>query len=171
MYRPAAWFLIFLLLVPAWGCERKEMASLPPGPAGMAVVTLADEERKRLSPADGEVLFQVMNWLDHDMRRRLGDRGYEVALLRDMNSYAAPMGPLLVMDIQSFEPGLAANSPYREARGVPSALVIKYRLLDQRGGLLDQWQDGAESIKGGTYCARTLNRRAVEKVAAAFRER
>ncbi len=171
MYRSAVCLVILLFLGLVFGCGKRESASLPTPPKGMALVTVAEEELKRLPPEDRELLLQVMNWLDHDLRRRLRDRGFEATLLRDMKNYAGTMGPLLVMNIQSFEPGMAANSQHREARGVPSALVVRYRLEDERRGLLDQWQDGAESIKGGTYCARILNRRTVEKVSAAFRER
>lgn len=170
MYRPALWLLIILSLMLQGGCGRKEKVYLPPRPAGLAIVTVADEEKKRLPPEDGEILLRVMDWLDRDLSRRLRDRGYEIALLREMKSYASTMGPLLVINILSFEPGMAANRPDREASGVPSALVVKYRLLDVKGGLLDQWQDGAESIKGATYCARILNLRALEHIAAAFRE-
>ena len=170
MYRPAVWLVIFLFVGLFCGCGKKEKAFLPPQPAGMAIVTVADEERQRLSPDDGVVLQQVTNWLDRDISRRLRDRGFEIALLPDMKSYKSTMGPLLIVHIDSFEPGLAANLPQREASGLPSALIVNYRLLDERGALLDQWQDGAESIKGGTYCARTLNRRAIERIAAAFRE-
>ena len=171
MYRPAVWFVIFLFVGLSCGCgKKKDTTFLPPQTAGMAIVTVADEERQRLSPDDGVVLLQVMNWLDRDISRRLRDRGFEIALLRDMKSYTSSMGSLLIIHIDSFEPGLAANLPHREASGLPSALIVNYRLLDERGALLDQWQDGAESIKGGTYCARTLNRRAMEKIAAAFQE-
>ena len=171
MYRPAVWLVLFLFVGLSCGCGKKDSTFLPSQPAGMAIVTVADEERQRLSPDDGVVLLQVMNWLDQDISRRLRDRGFNVALLRDMKSYTSTMGPLLIIHIDSFEPGLAANLPHRQASGVPSALIVKYKLLDERGALLDQWQDGAESIKGATYCARTLNRRAMEKIAAAFQER
>jgi len=171
MYRPAVWLVVFLFIGLSCGCGRKDTAFLPPRPAGLAIVTIADEERQRLSPDDGVILLQVTNWLDQDIGRRLRDQGFEIALLPDMKSYKSTMGPLLIIHIDSFEPGIAANLPNRKASELPSALIVEYRLLDERGALLDQWQDGAESIKGGTYCARTLNRKAIERISAAFRER
>ena len=171
MYRPAVWLVVFLFIGLSCGCGRKDTAFLPPQATGLALVTVADEERQRLSPEDGIVLLQVINWLDRDIGRRLRDRGFEIALLPDEKSYKSTMGPLLIIYIDSFEPGIAANLPHRKASELPSALIVNYRLLDERGTVIVQWQDGAESIKGGTYCARTLNRKAVEKIAAAFRER
>jgi hypothetical protein len=49
--------------------------------------------------------------------------------------------------------------------------VLFYKLLDARGPLLTEWQDGVHSLKGGTYCARTLNRRAVAKISEFFKSR
>ncbi|EKD34591.1 MAG: hypothetical protein ACD_75C02269G0003 [uncultured bacterium] len=36
--------------------------------------------------------------------------------------------------------------------------------LDESGGPLSEWRDGVGSSMGGTYCAQTLNKRALEKV-------
>ncbi len=49
--------------------------------------------------------------------------------------------------------------------------ILFYKLLDERGTLLTEWQDGVHSLKGGTYCARILNRRAVAKISEFFESR
>jgi hypothetical protein len=169
MFRPAVWLIIFLLLMPAWGCGRK--SSQLARPTKMAVVVVADEEGKRLAPEDTIILQQVVKWLERDIGRRLRDRGLEAALLPNMKSYTAASGPLLIITIDSFVPGIAANQPYRQASGLPSAIIASYKLQDEKGGVAAQWQDGAESIKGATYCARTLNIKAVDRIAAYFQER
>lgn len=171
MYRPAVWLVVVLSIGLFCGCGRKDSASLPPRTARLALVTVADEARQSLSPEAGEALLQVAHWLDRDIGRRLRDRGFDVVLLPEAKSHKGNMGPLLISRIKSFEPGIAANLPQGKASQLPSALIIDYRLQDEHGALLDQWQDGAESIKGGTYCARTLNRKAAERIAAVFRER
>lgn len=168
MKRPAVWFLLLLLAGIMSGCGGKDTASVPPRPAGIAVMTIDDQQQMEMEPNEGEVLAQVMNWLDRDIIRRLRDKGLEISVLKDIKRYSSTMGPLFIINVESFNPGIAAGLPRGTGAGDTSSLELSYKLLDERGALLAEWQDGAESIKGGTYCARSLNRRAMEKIESTF---
>jgi hypothetical protein len=168
MKRPAVWFALFLLTGILGGCGWKDANEAPPRPAGIAIMTIDDQQQMEMESNEGEVLQQVMNWLDRDIVRRLRDTGLEISVLKDIKRYSSTMGPLFIINVESFNPGIAARLPRGKTGGGPSSLALSYKLLDERGALLDEWLDGAESIKGGTYCARTLNIRAMERISTTF---
>ena len=170
MKRVTMLLFLFLALAGTSGCGRQEL-TLVPRPASIAVLTLDEKQHQNLTLDDRESLQRVMNWLDRDIIRRLRDKGLETSLLKDMKSYASNMGPLFIIHVESFTPGFGDRLARGSACGGASSLELSYKLLDERGALLTEWLDGADSVKGGTYCARALNRRAVERITAAFNMR
>lgn len=168
MKQPIAWFVLFLLAGIMSGCGWKDATKAQPRPAGIAIMSIDDQQQMEMEPDEGEVLQNVMNWLDRDIVRRLRDQGLEISVLKDIKRYSSTMGPLFIINVESFNPGSAAGLPRGKSGGGPSSLGLSYKLLDERGALLDEWLDSAESIKGGTYCARTLNIRAMERIATTF---
>jgi hypothetical protein len=159
-------FLMFFLITG--GCVKQEAAresvEAPSHTSAVAVLTVADKERQQLPPDGRDELNRVMNWLDRDLIDHMRSNGIETILLDDMKNYSSAMGPLFIINVEFFNPGTSPSLP-RGRMGIQiSALDLSYKLLDERGALLTEWQDGEHSIKGGTYCARTLNRRAVDKI-------
>lgn len=159
-------FLIFSFITGA--CVKHEApiesVEAPNRPNAVAVLTVADKERQQLPPDDRIELTRVMNWLDRDLIDHMRSNGIETVLIDDMKNYSSAMGPLFIINVEFFNPGTTPSLP-RGRMGIPvSALDLSYKLLDERGALLTEWQDGEHSLKGGTYCARTLNRRAVDKI-------
>ncbi|MDK9708518.1 MAG: hypothetical protein OEL83_15860 [Desulforhopalus sp.] len=159
----------FIFFSTAGGCANKHEAPIeavqaPAQPNAVAVLTVADKERQQLPPDDRIELTRVMNWLDRDLIDHMRSNGIETVLLDDIKNYTSAMGPLFIINVEFFNPGTTPSLP-RGRMGIPvSALDLSYKLLDERGALLTEWQDGEHSLKGGTYCARTLNRRAVDKI-------
>lgn len=168
MKQPAVWLILLLAFVTINGCTAKDTALLPAKPTGIAIMTIDDQQQQEMEPDEGEILDQVMIWLDQDIIRRLRDKGLEITQLKDIKRYSSSMGPLVLVNVEAFNAGIVPKTQRKAAGGSASSLELSYKLLDERGVVLAEWQDGAESIKGGTYCARDLNLRAVEKIAATF---
>ncbi|MBU1567278.1 MAG: hypothetical protein KJ630_16850 [Proteobacteria bacterium] len=162
-------FSIFILIIV--GCGKKETITAPFSEDSIAVFTTADKERDQLSTDDQKELHRVFTWLNRDVVDLLRENGFKTVLLEDMKSYSSSMGPLFIINVEFFNPGVTASLPQGRMGNPVSSLDLSYKLLDERGALLTEWHDGAHSIKGGTYCARTLNRRAVEKITEFFQSR
>lgn len=161
-------FVLSLFLLLTMGCGKKETAAIPHRSDSIAIFTIADKERQSLSPDDQKELQRVMAWLDRDVVDLLRNKGFNTVLLADMKQYSSNMGPLFIINVEFYNPGITASLPQGRMGNPVSSLDLAYKLLDERGALLTEWQDGAHSIKGGTYCARTLNRRATEKLSDFF---
>ncbi len=164
-------FLFSIFILISVGCGKKETATAPPREYSIAVLTIAEKEKEQLSPDDQKELHRVMTWLDRDVVDLLRDNGFQTVLLDDMKSYSSGMGPLFIINVEFFNPGVTAGLPQGRMGNPVSSLDLGYKLLDERGALLTEWQDGAHSIKGGTYCARTLNHRAIVKINGFFQSR
>ncbi|MFH0781641.1 MAG: hypothetical protein V2B20_06755 [Pseudomonadota bacterium] len=165
-------FLIFAFFISIIAsCGNKEIETAPSHFGSLAVFTIADKERKQLSPDDQRELHRVMTWLNRDIVDLLRDNSFEVVLLNDMKNYSSSMGPLFIINFEFFDPGATASLPQGRMGSPISSIDLKYKILDERGALLAEWQDGEHSIKGGTYCARTLNRRAITKIVDYFAPR
>ena len=168
MKRTAITFLILLLFGITSGCGGKNTASVVPRPGAMAVMTIDDEQQMEMEPDEGEILDGVVSWLDQDIIHRLRDEGLKISVLRDLRKYSSSMGPLVIISVEAFNPGVADKQPRGAAGKGVASLALGYKLFDERGALLTEWQDGAESSKGANYCARDLNLRAMEKITAAL---
>ena len=173
MKRIPLFFFFSILIAITGGCGKKETAVTPP-PSRMetiAVLTVADKEREQLSAEDQRELQRIMAWLDRDLVDVLRDSGLEPILLHDMKNYLNTMGPLFIVNVEYFNPGVTPSLPRGRRDNPVASLDLNYKLLDNRGALLTEWKDGDHSLKGGTYCARTLNRRAVPKINGYFEPR
>lgn len=171
MKRMPQLFLFTIFIIILVGCGKKETSIATSHEYSIAVLTIADKEREQLSPDDQKELHRVMTWLDRDIVDLLRDNSFQTVLLDDMKSYSSRMGPLFIINVEFFNPGVTASLPQGRMGNPVSSLDLGYKLLDERGALLTEWQDGAHSIKGGTYCARTLNRRALAKINGFFESR
>lgn len=166
--------LLFLLIVTnliTGGCGSREADFSPSRTDALAVVIYSDKERDQLSTRDQRELQRVIDWMDRDIIDSLRRFGFEMAPLTDIKNYSSGMGPLFIINVEFFNPGVTSDLPKGRMGSRVSSLDLSYRLLDERGYLLAEWQDGAHSIKGGTYCARTLNRRATQKILELFPSR
>lgn len=168
MKRMPLLFLFSIFILISVGCGKKETSTATSREDSIAVLTIADKEREQLSPDDQKELHRVMTWLDRDVVDLLRDNGFQTVMVDDMKSYSSSMGPLFIINVVFFNPGVTASLPQGRMGNPVSSLDLGYKLLDERGALLTEWQDGAHSIKGGTYCARTLNRRALVKINGFF---
>jgi len=164
-------FLLTLSLGITVSCSRPQATIEPVRSETIAVLTSAKKESRQLSHQDQKELRRVMSWLDRDIVELLRHNKFETVLLQDMKEYSSSMGPLFIVNVEYFNPGVTTSLPRGREGNPVSSLDINYKLLDQRGALLTEWQDGVHSIKGGTYCARTLNRRAVAKISEFFESR
>lgn len=171
MKRIAIWFLVSLLVSITASCGKKEIETSLSHLSSLAMLTIADKEKEQLSPDDQKELHRVMTWLNRDLVDLMRDNSFDIVLLDDMKDYASSMGPMLIINFEFFNPGATASLPKGRMGSPISTLDLSYKILDERGALLTEWQDGEHSIKGGTYCARTLNRRAVKRIADFFAAR
>jgi hypothetical protein len=171
MKRIATLFLLSFLITITSSCAHKETAIGLAPTANIAVFTSADKERKEFSAEDQKELQRVMTWLNRDIQDLFRDNGFTTVLLINLKDYSSHMGPLFIVNVEFFNPGVTASLPGGRLGNPVSSLDLSYKLLDERGALLTDWQDGEHSIKGGTYCARTLNRRAAAKIAEFFQSR
>jgi hypothetical protein len=102
--------------------------------------------------------------MDRDLLKIFKDAGYQPVLLKKMQDYRTDQGKLLIIEVERFNPGSRAARAFVGFGAGSASLDVNYKLLDERSALLTEWRDGVGSSKGPTYCAQTLNRRALAKV-------
>lgn len=156
--------LLFLLGLTG-GCGQKATQTAPAAADGIAVLTLAEDIPEHSDEKTRE-LTRVLQWLDRDLVKILGTSGFRPILIEDMQEYNIEMGKLLIVNFERFNPGRRGGRTFFGFGGGAASLDLQFKLLDERGALLAEWRDGAGSSKGATYCAETLNRRALKKIVA-----
>jgi hypothetical protein len=155
--------LLLLALLLGSGCATSRQA-LPPVETAAIAILLYEREPQGLPRHERHELQRVLHWLDRDLVGQLRERGYATTPLKEMKEYEAEMGALLIISVDGFSAGRLVRRPRGLPTPGPATLDLSYRLLDPRGALLGQWRDGAHSHRGGTYCAQTLNQRAMARV-------
>ncbi len=144
--------------------DTKTAADIKPqGGIKLAVLTL-DGDLPGQTADQARELDMVMQWMDRDIVKIMTNAGFQPSLIKDMRNYRPEMGKLLVIDVERFNAGNRAARAFVGYGAGAASLDLGYKLLDENGALLSEWHDGVGSSRGGTYCAQTLNRRALEKV-------
>ena len=147
------------------GCNgaRTVNKSVPTGGAGeMAVLSLRGDTSKMTDDQIVE-LKRVGTWMDKDIIKQLKRAGYKANLLKSRKEFNGS-GHLLIINVTNFRPGNKAARAFVGFGAGGSSLDLKYKLLDSHGTSVSAWEDGVGSSKGGTYCAQTLNRNAIEQL-------
>lgn len=165
MKRIATLLLILLLVGITNGCGKKGREQQSLETTSMAVLTL-DGNSSNLPVKEWEELQKVMDWMDKDIVTRLRKRDINTLLLKEMKDYSSTMGKLLIVHVDYFNSGKIDGQPSEQKSTKKASLELSYKILDERGALLDEWLDGADSRKGGGACAKKLNKRAVKKLSA-----
>ena len=148
--------LIFLLLSITAVCPAAE-SNLSQSIDNTLVLLSLSEKTASQTEFEKKELQRVVNWMDRDILERMRGEGFVTSFIKDMKEYSSTMGTLAILDVIYF------NSAHGK-KGAPFSLEVNYKLLDRRGALLTEWTDGADSRRGGTYCARALNKRAMAKI-------
>lgn len=154
---------LVLVLGVTGGCGKKRIAVNPQVNQAIAVLTLDGDLPNQTGDQERE-LNRVIEWMDRDLIRNMQKSGLQPILIKDMEDYKAEMGTLLVVDVEHFNAGNRAARAFIGFGAGAASLDLYYKLLDKNGTLLAEWRDGVGSSMGGTYCAQTLNRRALAKV-------
>lgn len=156
--RKLLYFLVSILLLQTIsGCGGKHSEYGLNKNRAVAVLTV-DGNVKALDKNDQTEFARVIRWMDRDLINRLRKKDFQTAYLKEMKDYSSEMGDLFIVNVEYFAPGRKKSAPG------PSSLELKYRLLDEKGALVTEWEDGADSRRGGTYSAKLLNHKAVEKL-------
>jgi len=162
-------FLLALLLCLSLcsGCGTKKKETAPRASMPIALLTLSDGISE--SNPDLELELRLtLEWMDRDLLKLFRESGFQPLLLKEMGEYRTDQGKLLIVNVERFNPGSKAARAFVGFGAGAASLDLGYKLLDERGALLAEWRDGVGSSKGPTYCAQTLNRRALAKVAPLF---
>lgn len=156
--------LLLVVLLTLTSCGGREAEYLPGKSGRIAILSLHHDLQARTPGKQVMELQRVMSWMEKDLITELRNEGFETSFLKDMGNYSSSMGILFIINGEAFNAGRAGGIPSGEPGSGLSTLELSYRLLDERGALLAEWSDGAESRRGGTYCAQALNRRAMKKL-------
>ena len=149
--------LIFLILSIATFCSAAE-SNFPQLVDDKLVLLSLSEKTACQTELEKDELQRVIHWMNRDILKRMRQEGFVTSFIKDMKEYSSTMGTLTILDVIYF------NSAHGNRKKGPFSLEVNYKLLDRRGALLAEWTDGADSRRGGTYCARALNKRAMEKI-------
>ena len=163
MKRLAIFISLILIIGVSAGCGKKHV-SLNPGVVKDLVVLTLDGDLSGQTDDQKRELAGVIKWMDRDIIANLKRSGFNAVLIKDMKEYKPAMGKLLVVDVEDFNAGNRAARAFVGFGAGAASLDLSYRLLDEQGAVIIEWQDGVGSSKGGTYCAQTLNRNTIEKV-------
>lgn len=161
-------FLV-LFVTLAIGCngarttQKAGVAAATGGAGEMSVLSLRGDTSSMAQDQIVE-LQRVGKWMDRDIIKQLSRAGYKSKLIKSRKAFKGP-GNLLIIKVAKFKPGNRAARAFVGFGAGGSSLDLHYQLLDSKGIVLSKWDDGVGSSKGGTYCAQTLNRRALVKLA------
>ena len=155
--------LAFLILSTATFCSAAESNFLQPVDDKLVLLSLSEKTAGQ-TKLEKDELQRVIDWMDRDILKRMRREGFVTSFIKDMKEYSSTMGTLAILDVIYF------NSDGNRKKG-PFSLEVNYKLLDRRGALLAEWTDGADSRRGGTYCARALNKRAMEKISTLLKHK
>ncbi len=163
MKRLALMLSLILLVGMIGGCGKKRV-SLNPGVQKDIVVLTLDGDLPGQTADQIEALQSVLHWMDRDIIKNLKRSGYNAVLIKDRKEYKNSMGKLLIVDVDEFDAGSRAARVFVGYGAGAASLDLAYQLYDESGSIIEEWKEGVGSSKGGTYCAQTLNRKAIEKI-------
>lgn len=163
MKRVALLLSLLLLVGVAGGCGKKRV-SLNPGVAKNLTVLSLDGNLPDQTADQVIELKSVITWMDRDIIKHLRQSGFNAVLIKNKTDYKANMGKLLIIDVEDFHAGNRAARAFVGFGAGASSLSLSYDLLDEKGAVVDHWKDSVGSSKGGTYCAQTLNRNALDRI-------
>ncbi|MBU0483383.1 MAG: hypothetical protein KKB30_02560 [Proteobacteria bacterium] len=162
-------FLIILSAIFAvsffTGCGGTKV-SLPQGVSSDIAVLSLGADTSKLNPDQVALLNQTLNWMDRNLMQALGRKGFQPTRINTENEFAgAGNSYLLKMAITDHKMIPKGVRFMVGMMGGADRLGVHYELVDQDRKTVLAWDDTQGSTKGGTYCAQTLNRNAVEKIA------
>lgn len=163
MKATSLFLLIFFLLGCISGCGQKKADPNPSVIRDITVLTL-DGDVSGLTADQARELGNTVSWMDRDIIKNLNKAGFRAVLIKSIHDHKAEMGKLLIAEVERFNAGNRAARTLVGFGAGAASLDLRYKLLDEKGGTLAEWRDGVGSSKGATYCAETLNKRAVDKV-------
>lgn len=156
---------LLMILCLGVGCAKKKEEPLAAGRPAIVLLTLDGQLGEQSTDQERELRLTI-DWMDRDLLKIFRDGGFQPLLIKEMSEYRTDLGKLLIVDVERFNPGSRAARAFVGFGAGAASLDLSYKLLDERGALLAEWRDGVGSSKGPTYCAQTLNRRALAKVTA-----
>lgn len=167
MRRFVYFVLFFVFISVLTGCGKSTVSQNLHQQRFVAVLTV-DGDLSDLLDYEVKELHRVLQWMDRDLLARLRKQDFSTSYLKNMKDYSDTMGDLFIVSVEYFNAG-RKNRPRNAPDKGPSTLELKYKLLDMKGALVAEWRDGADSRRGGTYCARLLNKRAVKRLNKLYR--
>ncbi len=158
--------VLFLMVVVggAVGCGKKQVNLDPDVPRELTVLSLHGDVSDQTKEQQIE-LNSVVRWMDSNLLRLLKRTGFNAVLVKDIEKYQKGTGNLLVVDVDRYNAGNRIARVFISFGAGASSLDLNYKFYDENGAVLEEWKDGVGSSKGGTYCAQTLNKKVVWKIA------
>lgn len=154
---------MFLLLGLTVGCGKNKARLDPSATKDIALLTLDGNLPDQTADQIRELKITI-EWMDGDLVKSFKNSGFRTVLIKEMPTYKPEMGKLLIVEVERFNAGNRAARAFVGFGAGAASLDLRYQLLDERGTLLSEWREGVGSSKGATYCAETLDRKALEKV-------
>ncbi|OEU60450.1 MAG: hypothetical protein BA870_12235 [Desulfuromonadales bacterium C00003094] len=157
-------FVLFITMVS--GCVTTRAPKQATGAAtsdGMISVLSLRGDTSSMTQDQIVELQRVGTWMDRDIIKQLKRVGYSAKLLKSRRDFSGA-GHLLIIDVDKFNPGNRAARVFVGFGAGAASLDLDYQLINSRNKRVAQWKDGVGSSKGGTYCAQTLNRNAIEQL-------
>ena len=161
--------LVLILIALVIGC----LAGLGGGTEAQAATLSGDiavlnlgADTSALNKDQVALLQRSLTWMDRDLQKRLKKTGLKPTLIKAEKDFSGGNSLLLKLTVTDhkmiprgarFLGGMAAGA---------DRLNVHYELIDQSGKPVLTWDDSQSSTRGGTYCAKTLNRNAVKKIVA-----
>lgn len=159
--------MMLLLLGLAGGCGNKQPKLDPTATKDIALLTLDGNIPDQTADQIRELRI-TLDWMDDDLVQNFQHAGFRVILIKEMSAYRSEMGKLLIVNVARFKAGSRAARAFVGFGAGAASLDLQYSLLDEKGAVLAEWQDSVGSSKGATYCAQTLNKKALAKVVDLF---
>jgi len=159
---------MLLVVVLLGGCRSgSKTATLPEGvPSDLTILSLG-ADTSELTADQVALLQQTINWMNRDMIRSFQRQGFNTTQITEENEFkGAGNSHLLKISITSHRMIPKGARMWGGMMAGSDRLNAHYDLVNASGKIVLSWDDVQASSKGGTYCARTLNRNATNKVVA-----
>lgn len=164
-------FLTAILAVSLFsGCGGgSKSVSMPVGVSQDIAVLSLGADTSELTPDQIALLNRTLTWMDRDIMQVLKRKGMAPTRINAEQDFTgAGNSYLLKISITHHKMIPKGARFWGGMMAGADTLGAHFDLVDQNNQTVLSWDDMQGSTKGGTYCAKTINRNAGEKIASHF---
>ena len=163
-------FIAILAVSILSGCGGgSKRVSMPAGTSRDIAVLSLGADTSQLSADQIALLNRTLTWMDRNLMQVLKKKGLQPTRINAEQDFTGSgNGHLLKVSITDHKMIPKGARFWGGMMAGADLLTAHFDLVDRNHTTVLSWDDAQGSTKGGTYCARTINRNAAEKIVNHF---